>query len=89
MRRNNPNAMPTMLAPQHVMHAPAPMAMMPAPPVNQHSPATGGGVGAGGASPQATDEVGLIRIESPMVGTFYAQANPDTPPSTRSVEPVM
>jgi acetyl-CoA carboxylase biotin carboxyl carrier protein len=32
----------------------------------------------GGAA--AADEAGLLRIESPMVGTFYAASNPDSPP---------
>jgi acetyl-CoA carboxylase biotin carboxyl carrier protein len=33
---------------------------------------------ANGAAP-AADTAGLIAIESPMVGTFYAAPNPDTP----------
>ena len=34
----------------------------------------------GGASPAAPAESGLVAIESPMVGTFYASPNPDAPP---------
>jgi acetyl-CoA carboxylase biotin carboxyl carrier protein len=37
---------------------------------------SGGGAGA----PQAVSEAGLVAIESPMVGTFYTSANPDSPP---------
>lgn len=28
----------------------------------------------------ASDDAGLLRIESPMVGTFYTAPNPDSPP---------
>lgn len=77
MRRSNLQAMPTLVhaAPQAaVLHAPPPMAS-PAP--MSAAPAPAGGAAAAGAS---ADEAGLKRIESPMVGTFYAQANPDSPP---------
>lgn len=37
--------------------------------------AAAGGGGGGGAS-----EAGLVAITSPMVGTFYASANPESPP---------
>jgi acetyl-CoA carboxylase biotin carboxyl carrier protein len=37
--------------------------------------------GAAPAAPKAADsDAGLIAIESPMVGTFYSAANPDSPP---------
>jgi acetyl-CoA carboxylase biotin carboxyl carrier protein len=32
------------------------------------------------AAPAADDEAGLVAIESPMVGTFYASPGPDKPP---------
>ncbi|NNF44159.1 MAG: acetyl-CoA carboxylase biotin carboxyl carrier protein, partial [Phycisphaerales bacterium] len=32
------------------------------------------------ATPAAADASGLHTIESPMVGTFFAAANPDAPP---------
>ena len=32
------------------------------------------------AAPAASDDAGLIAIESPMVGTFYAAPNPDAGP---------
>jgi acetyl-CoA carboxylase biotin carboxyl carrier protein len=32
-----------------------------------------------GAAPPAADIPGLVAIESPMVGTFYAAPNPDSP----------
>jgi acetyl-CoA carboxylase biotin carboxyl carrier protein len=31
------------------------------------------------AAPAATEDAGLIAIESPMVGTFYASPSPDKP----------
>jgi acetyl-CoA carboxylase biotin carboxyl carrier protein len=34
----------------------------------------------GPAEPQVEEEEDLLPIESPMVGTFYASANPDSPP---------
>ena len=34
----------------------------------------------GGEAARADDTTGLIAIESPMVGTFYAAPNPDSPP---------
>jgi len=37
------------------------------------------GPGAAGAA-AAASEAGLVAIESPMVGTFYTSANPDSPP---------
>ena len=80
MRRSNPGAMPTVMAAPAVMHVPtampqpahAPAATAPA----RTAPAANG---APGVAPDS-DEAGLKRIESPMVGTFYAQANPDSPP---------
>jgi acetyl-CoA carboxylase biotin carboxyl carrier protein len=79
MRRSHPQAMPT------VVHAPPPVTMMQAPPMTPAAsplpasapPSSNGAAGSGGAP---ADEAGMVRIESPMVGTFYAQANPDTPP---------
>jgi len=62
-----------------VMHAApmqyaAPMAMAaPAP-----TPTAGGAPAAPAAAPAS--DAGLIAIESPMVGTFYSAANPDSPP---------
>jgi acetyl-CoA carboxylase biotin carboxyl carrier protein len=32
------------------------------------------------AAPSGGDTAGLVAIESPMVGTFYSAANPDSPP---------
>lgn len=50
---------------QHV--AAAPVAAAPAAPA------------AAAAAPAANDDAGLIAIESPMVGTFYASPSPDKP----------
>ncbi len=75
MRRSHPQAMPTMLAPQPMMHVPQP----PQPAAIPTASTPGAGAGGAAAAP-ASDEAGHVRIESPMVGTFYAQANPDSPP---------
>ncbi len=60
---------PVMIVPPQYAQAAAPA---PAP-----APAT-----ASGAPPaeSANDDSGLVAIESPMVGTFYAAANPDSDP---------
>jgi acetyl-CoA carboxylase biotin carboxyl carrier protein len=55
----------------------APAAFAPAPAAHAPAPASG----AAPAAPKAADsDAGLIAIESPMVGTFYSAANPDSPP---------
>ena len=60
-------------------HAPmmyaAPAAQSAAP-----SPAPASVPAGGGAPAAASSEAGLIAIESPMVGTFYSAANPDSAP---------
>ncbi len=60
-----------------------------APPVP--GPQAPGAAASGAAGPGAAAvDSGLIAIESPMVGTFYAAPNPDAPPFVRSgttVEP--
>ena len=66
IRRPTPNA-----APQIVHHAPVMAAPMAAP----AAPAA-----AAPAAPAAKDaDAGLIKVESPMVGTFYASPSPDKP----------
>ncbi len=78
MRRSHPQAMPTVVASPAIMHAPPPV-VAAAPAASASASSTS--ASRGGAAPEAaSDEAGLLRIESPMVGTFYAQANPDTPP---------
>jgi acetyl-CoA carboxylase biotin carboxyl carrier protein len=67
IRRPTPNA-----APQIVHHAP----VMAAPVAAPTAPAA-----SAPAAPAAKDaDAGLIKIESPMVGTFYASPSPDKPP---------
>jgi acetyl-CoA carboxylase biotin carboxyl carrier protein len=67
IRRPTPN-----VAPQIVHHAP----VMAAPVAAAAAPAA-----AAPAAPAAKDaDAGLIKIESPMVGTFYASPSPDKPP---------
>jgi acetyl-CoA carboxylase biotin carboxyl carrier protein len=84
VRRPNPfggaGAMPQMMmqpVPQVMQHAAGqPIAAT----VGNGSAAT---VATGKSSATATDvdsDAGLIKIESPMVGTFYATPNPDSPP---------
>jgi acetyl-CoA carboxylase biotin carboxyl carrier protein len=68
IRRPSPQA-----APQIVHHAPAMAAPTAAAPVAATAPAA--------AAPAAKDsDAGLVKIESPMVGTFYASPSPDKPP---------
>lgn len=50
----------------------APVAAVPAPAA---APAAGGG-----AEAPADDTAGLVPINSPIVGSFYSAANPDSPP---------
>jgi acetyl-CoA carboxylase biotin carboxyl carrier protein len=77
MRRPNPMAPPQMMAGTPMMHS---MAAAPAMAAQvQLHPSVGNGAPA--AAPSASDgDTGLIKIESPMVGTFYSAANPDSPP---------
>jgi len=68
IRRPTPQA-----APQIVHHAPVMAAPMAAAPTAAPAPAA--------AAPAAKDsDAGLVKIESPMVGTFYASPSPDKPP---------
>ena len=68
LRRGAPNGPPVAGAPAG---APPMLASPPAPPAE---------AGSGGAETPADEEEGLLRIESPIVGTFFAAANPDSPP---------
>lgn len=56
-------------APQYAMPVQAPAAAPAAAAPAAAAPAAG-----------AASDAGLIAIESPMVGTFYSAANPDSPP---------
>lgn len=72
LRRSGPAQAP------QVVHAPAPMyAAPPAAPAAASAPAS---TAAPAAEKPADDHAGLHRIESPMVGTYYASPNPDSPP---------
>lgn len=59
--------------------------MFAAPPAMSHGAHSGAApaAAAGGAGPAAATgggaDAGLIAVESPMVGTFYASPNPDSP----------
>jgi acetyl-CoA carboxylase biotin carboxyl carrier protein len=51
------------------------------------TPASGAGGANGHAAPENPD-AGLVAIESPMVGTFYSAANPDSPAFAKPGTPV-
>jgi len=55
-------------APQQIIHAPAPVAAAPAAPAEAAAP----------AAPAPSEDSKFITIESPMVGTFYTSASPDS-----------
>lgn len=77
MRRPTAYSTPTIISPPQMAHI-APHAAT-APPGAAHA-ATAGGNGAAFAVPAAVEEeANLLKIESPMVGTFYATPNPDSP----------
>ena len=69
IRRASPQAVPMVAAhAMPAMHVATPVAAAPAP-----APAT--------AAPAApSEDAGLVAVESPMVGTFYASPGPDKPP---------
>ncbi|MBX3390644.1 MAG: acetyl-CoA carboxylase biotin carboxyl carrier protein [Phycisphaeraceae bacterium] len=69
IRRGQPPvaSVPMMYAP----HAPAAAASAPSAPVASSASAP---------APAISSDAGLIAIESPMVGTFYSAANPDSAP---------
>ncbi len=56
-----------------------PQAMPAYAPPSAGAPAPAGPSANGDAGADASDD-GLVAIESPMVGTFYASPNPDSPP---------
>ncbi len=73
LRRQSPEAMP------QVVTMPAAAAVpVAAGPAAAAAPSIAGGGAAGDGS--ADEYAGMIRIDSPMVGTFYTAANPDSPP---------
>jgi acetyl-CoA carboxylase biotin carboxyl carrier protein len=70
IRRASPQAVPTVMAhPMPAMHVATPVASAAAP-----APS------AAAAPAAAAEDAGLVAIESPMVGTFYASPGPDKPP---------
>src|SRR5215470_989605 len=56
------------------------MSAMPAMPMSVAPSGSGAASSAPKAAEPAADESKFIVIKSPMVGTFYAAANPETPP---------
>ena len=59
---------------------PAATSLPAAVPVAAAAPASKAPVAAAPAAAPADDDAGLVAIESPMVGTFYASPGPDKPP---------
>ncbi|MFZ4466552.1 MAG: acetyl-CoA carboxylase biotin carboxyl carrier protein [Phycisphaerales bacterium] len=74
IRRASPQAAPQVVhhAMPAMMHAP--MAAAPA------APAAAPAAAAASPAPAVNEDAGLVAIESPMVGTFYASPGPDKPP---------
>ena len=73
IRRASPQAAPQVVhhAMPAMMHAP--MAAAPA------APAAAPAAAAASPAPAVNEDAGLVAIESPMVGTFYASPGPDKP----------
>jgi len=93
MRRSNlPGGVPTVVtsSPAMLHAAPQPMLTPANIPASSHGSAAASSAAKGGAGAVTAngEEAGLLRIESPMVGTFYAQANPDAPPFVTAGAPV-
>jgi len=83
VRRPDPSSSPVMVAPPAGVHAAPQPAPAPANTASQTAaaPADGGssnGRAAGEGADQSLE--GLIVVESPMVGTFYAASSPDAEP---------
>ncbi|MCI0362465.1 MAG: acetyl-CoA carboxylase biotin carboxyl carrier protein [Phycisphaerales bacterium] len=80
MRRPNPMSGTAVMTAPTVMVSPA-TATLPAPGFAM-APASGNGASAPASEqPSSLGEDGdLLQIRSPMVGTFYATPNPDSPP---------
>jgi acetyl-CoA carboxylase biotin carboxyl carrier protein len=70
IRRASPQAVPMVAAhPMPAMHVATPVA-----------PAAAPAPSAAAAPAAPAEDAGLVAIESPMVGTFYASPGPDKPP---------
>lgn len=85
MRRPNAASQPVMMMPHAgpMVHAGPGGAVPghgPAPASNGSGGAAGSALGKAAAGTPSDEDAGLIRIDSPMVGTFYATPNPDSPP---------
>jgi len=81
MRRSSPGGVTPVMLPASpmAMHAGGPQAFA-APGGAAPAASLGPTGGAAAAATANGEEAGLLRIESPMVGTFYSAANPDAPP---------
>jgi acetyl-CoA carboxylase biotin carboxyl carrier protein len=63
-----------------VTHVAPAMVSAPAPAAAAPAPAAPAAASAPAPAPAADEDAGLVAIESPMVGTFYASPGPDKPP---------
>jgi acetyl-CoA carboxylase biotin carboxyl carrier protein len=70
LRRNSPHHAPQVVAPP--MHAPTA--------ATSSSPGGATAVAEPPATSEQQEDDGLIRVESPMVGTFYSASDPDSTP---------
>jgi acetyl-CoA carboxylase biotin carboxyl carrier protein len=76
VRRGGAGQQPqVMVQPAHYASAPPPMTH---PPQHVHSTPPAGG-GTASAAVDVAEAEGLMKITSPMVGTFYLSPNPDSP----------
>jgi acetyl-CoA carboxylase biotin carboxyl carrier protein len=63
-----------------VAYAPAPAAAAPAPAAAPAAPSAAPAPAAAPAAAPAGDESGIVYVKSPMVGTFYKAASPESKP---------
>ena len=70
----NRGVQPTLMAPQAIPVAAAPM------PTQESPLAALPGTAGPAATPESSSDANLLEIKSPIVGTFYRSAGPDKPP---------
>jgi acetyl-CoA carboxylase biotin carboxyl carrier protein len=78
LRRSSAHAHPHIVT--HAVSLPPPAAGSAHAPAPSQLASSDGGAAVAAAPAAVTEEAGFIRIESPMVGTFYSSPNPDSPP---------
>lgn len=70
LRRGGRTAPQVVMTPAHHVHAQSPI----------HPPPIAAPPASAPAAPAATEDPGLVAIKSPMVGTVYIAADPESPP---------